>query len=621
MVSTHDFVTAQEAADILGVSAARVRQLPDEGKLPQPVRFGPKASVWMRADVEQLANLGTGEREYTAVSELMSPASTPLLRSFEGIVDFPGNWGSTTYQVHVRIWRGRAPEGERDVVVLGALSDRPDLVRVNLPTIAAIVDANYLDGRARSATWILYHSGPRGSGFLAGQDFENVIFEVPTTSRDQVEFPTSPRDQVESRATEKWRLNRLFSRSKDQRSVVAAREMLPFSRPRFRRSDIAEVERVIGERVECYPAPAYTEATITRYLRGQRRQIEVEDDRTSEGSLMTALARLESVPMSDPFSHVARRACPVLADEIHQRTEMQEGLSASEPWWDGTTPESGARPEVWPTLFAARLVPVRRGNAQERMLSQYPIDREWPWSADRVQRELDLLRDLHLWLDDVDKYGDHPAEDLEHAVRRAIEVVRHWLKIADFDAVEAIIHPTHAARIFGVVGDCDRKYLQAVRWRPAAMQVRGERAIVGELDADDLRYGTDVDNNVVVHSPSRATFGVYWPIVVPAQPYPAGSFIVADGEEGSRPVYVETPDGTLRPLPSLPAMGGSEWNFGYSGGGPSTLTSAIERTVALTESAERSTIPHAWIDDQVCYSSEDSLRISVDELRKRLHAR
>lgn len=90
------------------------------------------------------------------------------------------------------------------------------------------------------------------------------------------------------------------------------------------------------------------------------------------------------------------------------------------------------------------------------------------------------------------------------------------------------------------------------------------------------------------------------------------------GRSALAPVYVEELDGTLRALPRQPSMIATDWNFGYSGSGPDSLVEAIMRTFAQTEAIDRQHLPYAWLDDQVRHSDEDSLRISIDQLRKRI---
>jgi len=598
VASKDEFVTAQQAADILKVSAARVRQMPDEGKLPDPIHLGPKANVWLRADVERLAAYSQSGATFTAVAELLEPAATPLDRIYDGFIDYPSNFRDELLRLHVRAWRGAAPDGERAVVVLGALSDRLDLVTANLCEIAAIVDREILAGRGGQATWFMYYAGA-GAGSTRDQGFENVILEVNSPA---------------PRFADRWLLP-LFSRPGTRSSSEADSGRGRFDNPHWRSSDIAELERIVGDRVECFPEPAYTETTVNRYLRAGRQTVEVEHDVTFEAQLMGTLARLEAVPMSDPFSRTARLVCPAIASEITTRAESND---PSVRWWDGTTPAHGFKRDPWPTLFAARLVPVQRGRRQEEMLSRYEVDRQWPWNEERIQQERQLLRDLRLWLEDVDEYGDHADTGLAEAVEQATQIVEHWLRVADERALAADVYPTHIPRRFRVAGECDRRYLGSITWKSAPVETRAARLLREHIHGDDLRYGFDVDGQLIIDSPEQEAFVAHWPIVTPENPYPAGSFIIADGAIGSRPVYVEEPDGTLRALPRQPSMIATDWNFGYSGSGPGSLVEAIMRTFAQTEGVDRQHLPYAWLDDQIRHSDEDSLRISVDHLRKRI---
>lgn len=599
MPNISEFITAQQAADILKVSAARVRQLPDEGKLPQPVHLGPKATVYLRADVERLAAYSQSGKTFTSVAALLTPADRPIDRIYDGFIDYPSSHRSEFLRLHVRAWRGVAADGDRLVVVLGALSDRLDLVAANVCQIAEIVDREILSGQGDHAAWFMYYSG---SGSLAERDqgFENIILEV-----------NSPSARL---GVDRWKLP-FFTRSGRGASVEYHSDSRRFANEHWRASDIRELERVVGDRVECYPEPAYTEMNVNRYLRAGRQMIEVEHDVTFEAQLMGTLARLEAVPMSDPFSRTARQVCAAIASEITTRAESNDPAVR---WWDGTTPAHGFKRDPWPTLFAARLVPVQRGRMQQEMLSRYEVDREWPWNEERIEQEHQLLRDLRLWLEDVDEYGDHADPGLAEAVEQATQIVEHWLRVADERALAADVHPTHIPRRFRVAGECDRRYLESIAWKTTPVETREARLLLEHIHGDDLRYGLDHDGRLVIDSPVQEVFVVHWPVVAPARPYPVGSFIVADGAIGSRPVYVEEPDGRLRALPRQPSMIATDWNFGYSGSGPGSLVEAIMRTFAQTEAVDRQHLPYTWLDDQVCYADEDSLRISIDQLRKRI---
>lgn len=133
-----------------------------------------------------------------------------------------------------------------------SFSDRLDLVTANVCEIAAIVDREILSGGGDQATWFMYYAGA-GSGSTRDQGFENVILEV-----------NSP-----TRFADRWLLP-LFSRPGTRSSIEADPGGGRFDSPHRRSSDIGELERTVGDRVECFPEPAYTEATVNRYLRAGR---------------------------------------------------------------------------------------------------------------------------------------------------------------------------------------------------------------------------------------------------------------------------------------------------------------------------------------------------------------
>jgi hypothetical protein len=79
-------------------------------------------------------------------------------------------------------------------------------------------------------------------------------------------------------------------------------------------------------------------------------------------------------------------------------------------------------------------------------------------------------------------------------------------------------------------------------------------------------------------------------------------------------MYIELPEGQLDLLPAHPAPFLDGWNFGYDGGGPFALVTAIE----LVDGVEAERLPSAWIGDQVNHADQGRLRIGVAELRRRI---
>jgi predicted DNA-binding transcriptional regulator AlpA len=590
MRSPHGVMTTRDVAGVLGVSVARVNQLVAEGKLPPPTELGPRAYVWQPADVDALRLAGEGQA-VTFSSALVASAQQPLVRRYDVFMDYPT--ASDLSRAHIRVWEGPAAEGQRIVVLVGALEDHPVGIVNFIADIADLVDAVLLEGRGGHAIWFDYF--PNAFRMDDDHQVDNVILTV-TSSRS------------ESKGI-----------SLRTRRTSAASPDRGFTRPGWSRASIAEVERVIGLPVECYPVGAYTESTIERWQRAGR-QIAVEHDEAQLRPLLEALAFMDNVPATDGHARLASETCPELAQEVRLRLQVME----ARVWEDGTRPPTYHVVErPWPQLFAARLVPLTLSPRDEERLQHYPDHTPWPWSPEEFGRRRKLRAELRTWLIDCGEYGDKPEPSVHQAVEWAAGSLAYWLNVADPTFRESD-HPDSAPRSFDVVGECDRHYLASVRWNATTRDSPTHRELRAKFSSDvqsRLEFGLDPWLRLVARDTgnerSRKRFAVDWPLRPPGS-IPDEALIVADGGLGSRPVYIQLPDGKLDPLPRQPDPIANDWNFGYGGGGPGSLESAILRTIHLADGVPIEDLPHAWVDDQVCHSDKAHLRISVRDLRRRV---
>lgn len=596
-----DVLATQQVADLLGVSAARVRQLVEEGKLPPPTQLGPRAHVWRRADVEVLLPGRPGE-EVTRLSTLLTSAAAPLIRRHDLVLDFPA--ASSVERAHVRVFEGDAEEGRRTVVVLGGLVDTGGLAN-HVERIAEIVDARLLSGRGPSATWFTYTPG---SAFIGWHEITNVVF------RSRLGPTSRPVQRV------------LVGLRRRPQRPDACEESFVFEHPSWHAENVAEVERVIGQPLECFPPSAYTEGVIGRWQRAGR-VVEVDTDPECIGTLLSALARLEHVPADDPYRGAAHQACETLAHEVCLRLEYRE----TSHWDDGTEPPYGRTPDrYWPGTFAARLVPLTMSALDQERVNRYHRDTDWPWSADELGRHKDLLGQVRSWQVDVGPYGDPGHQDvgLHTALSETSSLLAHWIGVADPASVEDDYPDKRPRGPFDVVGPHDKRYLETVHWTPQFAELPVHRMLREKFWPErrpHVRFGVDPWERVVAYDggDAPAVFAVDWPLRPHDRPdpIPDEAFIVGDGEGGSRPVYIELPDGQLDPLPRQPSLVANDWNFGYGGGGPGALVFAILRTFESVDGVDFEQLPERWVDDQVCYSSKDELRISVRDLRRRIQRR
>ena len=139
-----DFVTADQVGEILHVTAARVRQLAEERKIPRPLAFGPRANLWQRTAIEVCqTRLASPRKQLTGQSGLLDDATAPLQRTNDVVVQLDLRGASS--EVHARIWQGDAMEGHRTVVVMSRPIDHP-YADVNIERIVEAIDDQFLVG-------------------------------------------------------------------------------------------------------------------------------------------------------------------------------------------------------------------------------------------------------------------------------------------------------------------------------------------------------------------------------------------------------------------------------------------------------------------------------------------
>jgi predicted DNA-binding transcriptional regulator AlpA len=251
-------------ADELGVSPMRIRQMVNEGKLPEPTNLGTRFYVWHRADVAAVKAQQTGQASSPA-SGLLRPPAQRLTRVRDELLHVEV-WREPL-PVHLRVWHGPAPEGRRTVVLLGGAS-----VNAHLEEIVRAA-AGLLPVSPREAVWFGYRPGDE----LRPQEVDNLIWRP--TSDDEDRTPSAG-----------GRVRHFFRRTAPVRRADQV--------PRYHRpASLPEVERIVGSPVEAYPGPAYTPETIEAWQRTGR-QVEVVRDSIAFESLLTAATTLHWITPS-----------------------------------------------------------------------------------------------------------------------------------------------------------------------------------------------------------------------------------------------------------------------------------------------------------------------------------
>lgn len=584
--SEDELVTVSQFAERLGVSTARMRQLVDEGKVPAPERPGAKASVWRESVVNAVLEARGGG---VSVHAALAPAAVlPLRRVFDGLIEFEPYPQRQAAEAHVRIWEPSGPDGVT-VVVLGALHGTGGVTH-RVEAIAETVRGQLLGPEVdpEQIAWFEYYPG---RGLIGRDEVNSVVFRLGKPARRH----------------SGW----LRSRPADP--VVA-----PLVDPSWYRCGLAPLERVVGAPVECYPKPAYIRPVIEAWQRGGGREvIEYEHDEYGVHTMMANVRVLDAAPAPAEASGLADDLCHVLVTE----TAVFLGARPSEQPYTDTADKK---------VFAAHLVPTRLTIPEQELFDRYQrhtIAGYLPATADDVVKVEPLLTRARHWMANVGPDSDTPQPELHAAITAATSTLATRLGHVD-PGFELRNLPTVEPQIFNVVGPHDKAYLQQVRWSDQAGSGQRRKRLARELTNDaapQLQYGVDLDGRLVAYledpvygGPPR--FAVEWPTLKP----PVGRLsddlvLVADGAPGDRPVYLRDAVGTLRPMPATftSIIGG--WNFGYGGGGPGTLVHSISWLIEASDQLAEDQVPREWIEDQVRHSSQESLTISIADLRRRIH--
>jgi len=301
------------------------------------------------------------------VSSMLADAGGPLPR----ILDVLRRWPEIACgAVHVRAWRGTAPGGERRVVVLGELRGGPQ---------------------------------PEAQLAMLAKALGELLIYAPCR-------PHAYHGVVS------WQLAR----------SSAGPIRVRFSEDRG--YGIGEVERLVGQPVECYPPAAYTADTV-EWFAERACTIEVEHDLAGWRPLYAATRTLGLAGGGRERRRLCGEACDALAEEIVAREMRLDRRVDVHGWNDGTTRSSCSLACDRPRVFAARLTrPLLPLNVVERVAllpaSRSPAGRSEIASLER------LLGALDHWREEVDEFANRPNPRLCEALATATHALREWLPCA-----------------------------------------------------------------------------------------------------------------------------------------------------------------------------------------------
>lgn len=587
------YVGAEQAAQTLGVSQQRLRQLVDERKLAV-LRLGPRTVAYPTAELRRLRAERDEDARSTLVAELQETPAQPLPRIHDQVLTLDlQEWVDETRDFHVRTW---ASEGLR-VVLISPCGNHLNVGRNRLDMIMTEIDERLLGGSGTEAVWFTADYPPHADSW------------PPVTSLEV--------DNVVARAAA-VRPGDLGGRRRPAR----------FSGLTWRTSSLQEVARLVGSAITVFPFHANTAHEIEYYARTGRPK-QVTYDWAEVGGLLEAFRTVTSTAR-DGGSTLASQVAAVLARSTLDRAQFLESQIEVGGWSDGAMLDE----------------PAAQMGAVLRPRQLTPADHDLLAAAVELSplEEAGDLEGLYLqirgWQEQVDELSGHPNRALTAALEQAADVVVWGLRReaysqapAGSEAVRARLddvtrfaaYPRRRQRHFDVIGPWDRRYLDSLTpTSPDASHEARELVAIAQRWTDligvEWSYGRDADGFLVAMTAAgerkQAEFIVLWPIDPPAAGMPDESAVGADGAPGDRPAYLSYPDGSVRLLPCRPGPG--QWNFGYGGGGPNELAWAIADAYAQARQLKPADVPRDWILDAVSHSDEDTLHLRISDITRRV---
>jgi predicted DNA-binding transcriptional regulator AlpA len=585
-----ELVGVAEVASRLGLTAERVRQLAKNNRLPEPVGRLGRQLVWIWRDIaawaEQEGRL-SGDRDTSRqVQVAWHQQPRGILRL---VVDELMAWGDRERNVcHVRIWAGNADESQ--VVLLGQLQDNVASVTNGIETVAMTVAKRYLGPRWTSAQFYEYSPD---AGFGDDYEFRHITFTI-----------------------KKWTAaDRLRSLGRDAGRL--ARDLgAELVDPAWRRVKAEELEHLTGDAPQLWTAGTYTRALV-HYARAHAGGANIElvwdperahdlseiakDLATGSPQLMDlpiALDESARVALYTLLAHTVRDAQATAQQDVHTQPADAAILLRPPTLRDARTLFAACEHQsldtvdphkLWDALVALRatlithnypndpaldrerqlLVPGVRGGWVPLHWDDAGVDEVVParsgWSGPIALPD-DVVTD-----DDASTHRELAdrfvllTETISAHLRESWQDW-HWHDVPCFTPSVPM----------AATGPLTRQFLGEITWLTD-----------DDIDPDRLRrlrglhhldrVGVDVDGWLVAVSEDQQWFQSEWPVSGVRDDQLRHAAIRADrpSERGSTPVYIQGPDGALRPLPSAPIRNhGNAYAWGYGGTGPSDLAAA-----------------------------------------------
>lgn len=545
-------VSAQQAAEFLGLTTGRIRQLVAAGELrraPIPVRD----LVLRRDDVERYAN-----RRVSAMTLRVHDVPTPpepRALSYESLVFVAG------YQLHIRLWRGN---DETAVLLVGQLRGQLTLPREQVLEVAAGLFHLVPGIDPSSTSYIELHTGDRGD--LEKYTLREVTFQIPDISAPE---------------------------------VITFERALPV--------EWDELLRALGTRPELYHFHGYTAPVIEEHLR-TRSPVPVEDDRfkvRTKVKWLEALDRLGDHPVVESLTRL-------IVDDLWLSTRTPSGVrmaldDTGEFWVDDSEGHEEDLAEVR-KIFEET---VARVSSDLRGRDRYQVA-GYPWAPTATQyvgfslpprlRELlaahpddsfsytreegTRLRSMLLDLErENEEHRPRANADLYEVAGFGLDVMQPRQRLSLEERARQLLdlpRPSHVDRRWELhpSDPVSAAYLETIAWQDdrasdftAAEKADLEKcAWLFELE----RWGRAPDGDLVGtgrNSSGHTWVGVVQTIASPRPVQPDDALVSARITGGDIPLFLERNNRIVAMVPSHNVYTGM--NYGYGGGGPGEAACAV----------------------------------------------
>ena len=581
-----ELVGSAEAAKRLQLSTERIRQLSRAGQLPPAAGHLGRQEIWRWRDLENWA-ISTGrippsDAHTRQLVSVWRNVQTRYKLAVQEVV----HWGYNSRSiVHVRVWEPAESSIDPPVVLLGNLEDnRGPSVTNRIEEVAMLIAVKFLGARGRNAQFYEYWPtklGDRDSGF------SHVIFHVG--------HPRGKRSDLHARALG-----------------------FDLSEPEWREVPRAEIETLIGSRVDVYTPGTYTAELVRAVKSAPEEGVIVDWD--PDGVVLAA------------------KAFELLMPEVESSKEYPENAEIL-----------GLPAMCLPILRAAlaQYVVAAREDAVHFVAAQdmdAPVILEVPGIPCERQiqkcsrRSIEILNDhVALWeaLSDVrsalGRFSSDDQLELVPALAGGLTRLEWWeagvqepepsesgtfgptarlRSVEDGRGLDGVILLNVAEKAIATLLDltCDefrtrsvplhrpsgpipasgpitKRYLESVSWVEPSPN-RDPRRIRLERFAQQAAWGSpslgtlcgrDTEDNFLLLSAEKKLLWFEWPYGALRDVEP-DDVVRADPvrKAGYGPVFLESSTGNLRPLPasaSTPMSHGYSW--GYFGTGPGNLAAAI----------------------------------------------